>query len=211
MLLTAAASQAAPLTWTSWSNGASSGPQTGTLAVNPAITFAFTGNDGGIVANYPSWTPTATFADGSLVDNAPPAGGGIVFLNGDNDVLQTLSFSAPVVNPIVSIWSLGNPSSPASFNFINATPVLVSGGPSAEYNGSSISVNGSVVSGAEGNGTIEFLGSYSSLSWTNPTYENWYGFTVGVQAAAVPEPQSAALVLPGLAALGLAVTRAQPR
>ena len=56
----------------------------------------------------------------------------------------------------------------AAFDFINATPVFVSGGPSAEYGGSAITIAGNDVLGSEGNGTVQFIGTFTSLSWTNP-------------------------------------------
>jgi hypothetical protein len=49
------------------------------------------------------------------------------------------------------------------------------------------------VFGNEGNGTIVFNGTFSSITWTNPTYENWYDVTVGA-ANGVPEPPATSLV-----------------
>jgi PEP-CTERM motif len=93
----------------------------------------------------------------------------------------------------------------AQFNF-NTSFAIESGGPSAEYGGTSITSVGNTVFGVEGNGVIQFNGAVTSISWTNPVFENWYGFTLGVPVAAVPEPETYALMLAGLAALG-AVTR----
>ena len=84
------------------------------------------------------------------------------------------------------------------------TPTFEAGGPSAEYGGSAISVLGNVVSGTEGNGSIAFLGTFSSISFTTSNYENWYGFTVGTAAEAVPEPSTWAMILLGFAGLGFA-------
>jgi hypothetical protein len=61
-------------------------------------------------------------------------------------------------------------------------------------------LNGVTVSGIEGNGSIQFLGTYSSLSWTNPQYEDYYGFNVGV-VSVVPEPSAMVLSPLCLAAL----------
>ena len=47
---------------------------------------------------------------------------------------------------------------------------------------------GNVLRGNEGNGLIQFTGTLSTISWTNPVAETWSGFTVGV--APVPEPTS---------------------
>lgn len=66
------------------------------------------------------------------------------------------------------------------------------------------------MSGNEGNGVVQFKGTFSSISWTN-TAENYYGFTVGANGAggvpAIPEPSTWALMALGLAGLGFAGRR----
>lgn len=203
---------AVPIHWNTWSSAAS-----GSLTVNAdsvGVTFATT-NSHAAIANYPSWTPAATFADGVIVDNAPVAANGIMQLTGGTTATNTLTFSVPVVDPVISIWSLGAGGSPASFVFVGVSPALVAGGPSAEYGGSSIIVAGNTVSGTEGNGTIQLLGTFSSIQWTNPQRESWYGFNVGVADVGiphgVPEPQQLLLFLLGLGVLvgGRTLTRAR--
>ena len=83
---------------------------------------------------------------------------------------------------------------------------LEAGGPNAQFGGASIAVAGNVVSGNEGNGVVEFTGSFSSISWTN-TFENFYGFTVGGTAEAVSVPEPATLALLGLGLAGLGFSR----
>jgi Dockerin type I domain len=168
----------ATISWNTWTSN-----QLGTMMVGSTpvtATFAAGLNDP-YSANpgYPSYTPSSTYADGNVVSNAPSPTNGIMGLNGGNQNVNTLTFSTPVVNPVMAIWSLGGLGVTASFVFTNATPTLIAGGPSAEYGGSAIAVNGNVVSGQEGNGTVEFIGTYSTISWTNPQYESWYGFNVG--------------------------------
>ena len=194
----------AAIDWNQWSsNTATTFDGTITTGSGP-VGVSFSGDtSGGFYTAYPSWLPAATWADGSVVANGPS--GGIVRLLGGNATVDTITFSAPVTNPVFSIWSLGQGGVTASFDFIGATPVLVAGGSNAEYGGSSISVSGNVVSGNEGNGTVEFLGTYSSISWTNPDFENWYGFNVGIAGVAgtVPEPASIGLMLAALTLIGL--------
>ena len=64
-------------------------------------------------------------------------------------------------------------------------------------------VVGNVVSGQEVNGTIQFQGTFTSLTWTNPQFENWYGFNVGFQSVApVPEPATWFMMILGFAGVG---------
>ncbi|HEX4165361.1 MAG TPA: hypothetical protein VHZ55_07795 [Bryobacteraceae bacterium] len=55
-----------------------------------------------------------------------------------------------------------------------------------------MTVSGNTVLGAEGNGVLRFNGTFSQLTWTNPSFENYYAFTLGVAGqagpAVIPEP-----------------------
>ena len=119
---------------------------------------------------------------------------------------HTITFSQAVLNPVLAIWSLGQPGLLAQFSF-GQSFTIESGGPNAEYGGAAITALGNTVSGVEGNGVIRFNGSLTSISWTNPVFEDWYGFTVGVPVAAVPEPETYALLVAGLALLGARARR----
>jgi hypothetical protein len=198
----AGAASADPISWNTWSSETG-----GSIAAGPTIVAVgfTTANPHSVAFYYPSWTPAATWADGAVVDNAPTSANHIMHLEGGTGATNTISFSTPVVNPVVAIWSLGSSGDPASFVFAQ-TPTFVAGGPSAEYGGSPITVAGNTVSGREGNGTVRFLGTFSSLSFVNPQFEGWYGFNVGI-AAAVPEPAPALLLAAGLAAVGAAARR----
>jgi hypothetical protein len=113
----------------------------------------------------------------------------------------------------MAIWSLGNPGTVTQYVFPTTEIVNIEGGgPSNEYGGSSIYlVTGeNAITGNEGNGVIEFIGNYSSITFTNPVNETWYGFTLGVAGIAVPvpptstpEPAALALIAAGLAVLGI--------
>jgi len=68
-----------------------------------------------------------------------------------------------------------------------------------------------VVHGNEGNGLVQFSGSFDSITFTTPNFENYYAFTVGYDATltggggtpAVPEPATLSLFGLGVAALPL--------
>lgn len=191
---------AAPVEWNTWTSAT-----TGTISGPVTVTFSAGGSHDVLVQDYPTYTPTATFADGSVVNNAPTQANGIVQLFGGNNNVNKVTFSTAVVNPVMAIWSLGDSRNTASFNFIDATPTFVSGGQSTEYAGSAISVVGNNVFGTEGNGTVMFKGTYTSISWTNPVYESWYGINVGI--ASVPEPETYPMLLAGLGLLGFVARR----
>ncbi|MGH8214483.1 MAG: hypothetical protein ACREPZ_02125 [Rhodanobacteraceae bacterium] len=193
---------AVPVYWNTWASPSSGSLTTGSSTV--AVTFATT-NAHNNIPSYPTWSPSSTFEDGVLVDNGPAQANGIMQLTGGTTALNTLTFSTPVVNPVFAIWSLGQGGITASFDFVGVTPVFVAGGSNAEYGGSAIVVSGNTVNGNEGNGTIQFIGTFSSIQWTNPIFENWYGFNFGIADVgtpnSVPEPSPALLFVLGLGLL----------
>ena len=56
--------------------------------------------------------------------------------------------------------------------------------------------------GWEGNGLLQFHGTYTDIYFTMPDYEYFYGATVGVINNTVPEPLTVALILGGLGLAG---------
>jgi hypothetical protein len=218
---------AAPIFWTDWTS-ATFGQTTGSAAGNitlpgpSSVSLSYGGqvfNSTVLNDSFPSWGPASTFSGGTVGD--PPNIKDIIALTGGPGTgTNTLTFSQPVVDPVMAIWSLGCltvsgcpavSGVEASFVFSPTEPFTIeSGGPSSEFGGTTITAVGSTVSGVEGNGTVQFHGTFSQLVWTNPLFESFYGFQIGIPgpSVAVPEPGLLALFASGFAGLaGLAWRR----
>jgi len=206
---TFAVAHADTIAWTNWSSATSGTPGSATGTIG-SINVTYTGQTSGLT-NVPSWTPASTFT-GGVVGNAPPHTPTIQ-LEGGSPITETIAFSSTVVDPIFAIWSLGQPGLAASFDFSSKSGQpfnVLGGGPSAEFGGSALTAVGSAVRGSEGNGLVQFMGSFDSITFTTPNFENYYAFTVGYDATltpgtpgTVPEPATISLFGLGLAALPL--------
>ena len=192
------AAQAAVVDWAVWTSNT-----TGTLAGGSnAITY--TGELAGY-SLYPLYTPASSFTGGP-VGNAPAASDDSILLTGGSSQVNTVSFATALINPVFAIWSLGQNNVPTIFDFTGSAPfTIVAGGPTVQYAGQPITSGGSIVSGVEGNGVIQFHGSVSSISWTNPNYEYFYGFTVG--SVGVPEPATWGMMIMGFGGIGALMRR----
>jgi hypothetical protein len=207
----AAPAHAATVDWTQWSSTFTQSFTNGGSAsgVSGAIGVAYAGELDNLFLNYPSWGPAGTF-DGGTISNAPlPTDGIIQLFGGEGTGPNTITFSSAVLNPVMAIWSLGQGGHPTNFTFTTSNISLESGGPSNEYGGLPITLAGNVVTGIEGNGTIQFNGLVNSITWTNTSPENWYGFTVGTAGVAggVPEPAAWSLMIGGFGLAGAALRR----
>jgi hypothetical protein len=197
---------AAPVYWNFWTVN-----QNGFLPVgNQNLTVTYSSADfHNVILGFPSWNPASTWADGAIIGNGPAQFSNLMQIFGGTSTVNTLSFSQPVVDPVLAIFSLGSVvQGQASFVFTGFSPLNVVGGPSAEFGGNALTINGVTVSGIEGNGSIQFLGTYSSISWTNPQFEDYYGFNVGV-VGVVPEPNALTLAVIALVGVTLRVSRSR--
>ena len=197
----------ATVDWANWTSSTSTSATGNVVAGSSHVDVSFSGpiaftqlNNTGF--NY--WQNPATPYVGSEVSNAP-ATSDIIALG--NAGTFTITFSAPVVNPLIGLVSW------------NGAVVDFSGTPDIQYlssgcgywgcgsfaNATSSSFDGS----GELHGVIELQGTFSSITFTDSTDEYWHGLTVGFErvASTVPEPGGLPLVLAGVGALGLALRR----
>jgi hypothetical protein len=198
----------AAVVWTTWTEPGvqsnTAGSATGSMG---GVAVGYTGEMQCVNCYVSNWSPASTW-EGGPVTSAPP-GNSSIQLFGGGSVLDTITFSAPVVNPVLAIVSLGQGGINASFDFSTTSGVafsLAGGGPSAQWGGVPLTSSGEAVFGVEGNGLVMFQGTYSSISWTNPTFENYYAFTVG-SVGAVPEPSTWAMMILGFFGVGFMAYR----
>ena len=155
--------------------------------INNQGSYYYTGYNGG-----------ASPYTNSLVANAPSATDIIALAGQTNSpILNTITFSAPVVDPIMDIVSLGQQGQASNYDFNTPFTILNQGKGYFGGFGSGLSNPfGNRLQGLEGDGVIQFKGTFASISFTASPAEYWGGFNVGVQA--VPEPAS-------IVAIGLGV------
>jgi hypothetical protein len=148
---------------------------------------------------------------GGVVGNAPDQNASNVF-DGNTDMIAigtgaggALTFSSPVLDPVMGFISLNGPS--LTFN----APLTVQDSGCGYWGCDTLTVDpGNVLHATnfgEGHGSVEFNGSYSSISFTESGSENWRGLQVGILGAAptggVPEPATWGVMLGGLGILAL--------
>lgn len=190
--------------WTDWEtattgvNGSASGTVGGIgISYSGDIAFAQTGS--GI--NYWAEGNPAPYTGNSVVDNAPTAAE-LIGMSA-HGTTQTITFAQAVTNPIMAIVSMGQSGRPVTYDFDAAFNVLSEG--RGYWGDGSYSLGaGNSITGRELHGAIQFVGTFTSISWDTSNAEYWHGFTIGFaqdEQVGVPETGSLALFSLGLIVL----------
>jgi len=144
------------------------------------------------------------YTNNAVISNTPSTTD-MIAING-NGTTDTFTFSSPVTDPVMLLVSLGDDFGyPTTYTF-NTNISILSDGP-GWWGGPGIlnPIGTNAVQGIEGDGSIEFVGTYSSISFSTAYGESWNGFTIGVPAGVpvgVPDTASTlTLLASGLLAL----------
>lgn len=123
----------------------------------------------------------ATYTGGGSVN--PPVTSDLVRLVGPG--VHTLTFAQPVTGLVMAIISMGGAISvgPITFDFGAHPFTLLKTGPGHFGNRTPLTRVNNILTGHESSGLIQFTGTISTVTWTQPVGETWTGFTIGV----VPE------------------------
>jgi PEP-CTERM motif len=190
------------VSWANWANLSQ-----GVMQQGPnTITVSYVGENLGIDRNAYIYDVPSSFTN-AQVTNTPGTNGTILMAGGGPNRVNTFHFSQAVVNPYISVFSVGQNGVPVAFNFQNgATFSILAQGRGHWGGGSLTQTSPSSFVGREGNGLLQFNGTFTDISFITPNSEYYYGATVGI-AAAVPEPETYAMMLAGLGLLGAMARR----
>jgi len=207
---------AAPYYWTDWTSwDPTRGTATGiiTPSSGPEVTVNFqaltsTGAAGTFLGVHDSslWLPSTAYTS-AQVDNGPNYEG--LQLVGEANMTYRVTLSEPIKDPLMAVTTLGSASDSATYVFDSPFTILSQGPTCCWGTGLLVQLPGNILEGFEGAGTLQFLGTYSTFSWTVPDPEFWHGFTFGIRTTerleptpSVPEPETWSLLMAGLGLLG---------
>ena len=178
------AAHADPFSFATWTATSATTATSSFTTDKGLVTATLTGNYTAVYKNFDVYTPAASWI-GGIVGNAPSNDDAIRI---DQATSFTLSFSQPVTNLSYDLWSVGAGGDPVSYAFTQPFS-LVAGGVNSQYGGGALTQSGNTVTGQEGNGTLLFTGTYSTISWNVIGAESYQVFTIGLQKAqTTPEP-----------------------
>lgn len=133
------------------------------------------------------WNPATPYVSAEVA-NAPPSTD-LLQLSGGEKQIYRVTLSEPIKDPVMAIVSLGQPSLRTTYDF-DAPFTIVSQGSGYWGGGATalVQLPNDVLEGSEGHGTIRFIGTFATFSWTVPTPESWHGFTFAIRTTEKIEP-----------------------
>ena len=136
------------------------------------------------------WSPSEPYVS-PAVENFPPTTD-ILQLSGGQNQTYKVTLSEAIKDPLMAVVSLGAPGTTITYDF-DAPFTIVSQGPGYWGGGNAAmqQLPGDILQGTEAHGTVQFLGSFATFSWTVPTPETWHGFTFGIRTTERLEPTDA--------------------
>ena len=197
-----APAQAIPIdtaSWAHWTSPASGSIQGSFTQGTNNITVTYTGNAFGVDYGSYIYNVPTSFTNAE-VTNTPGINGTLLMTGGTSEI-NSFHFSQAVIDPIIDLFSVGQGGMAVTFNFLNDATFSILQQGAGNWGGGLLTQNGNSITGWEGNGLIQFHGTYTNIHFTTPNYEYFYGATVGA-VSAVPEPATFALILGGLGVLG---------
>lgn len=187
--------------WAVWSGANATFTQNGS-----PVNVTYTGQWNSIDTNASYFNTVPASFTSPEVTNTPGSNGAIHMIGGTSEV-NNLHFSQPVVDPLIAVYSVGRVSTPVTFNFQDDPSFVIASQGAGYWGGGALTQSGDSVTGREGNGLLQFTGTYTDISFTTPNSESYYGFTVGAIATVVPEPETYAMLLAGLGLMGFIARR----
>jgi hypothetical protein len=145
----------------------------------------------GVWKNWGGWGPSAIFPVGTFtssnVPNVPPNANQISQAGYTNQK-HVLTFSQPVTNIVMDVLSLGSPTKLSAYQFDQAFSMLSQNPNCNKATGAyCLTQKGKTLEGLEGAGSIQFTGTFTSISWTVTVPEFFSGFNIGVTSAVVQD------------------------
>jgi hypothetical protein len=201
--------------WTAWNTSAGIAHGVITPSSGPAVTVLFeairsNGTPGSFLGVHANniWNPASTYQS-AQVDNAPNYEA--LQLVGESNMTYRVTLSEAIKDPLMAVTTLGSGGDPATYVFDSPFTILSQGPTCCWGSGTLVQQPGNILEGREGAGTLQFLGTYSSFSWTVPDPEFWHAFTFGIRTtealepSPVPEPSILPMLLTGLAVMSVGV------
>lgn len=191
LLCHAAPARAAdPVHWVDWTSADASNVYGSANVDGTVVGVTYTGERAfvqtGCGTNY--WWPSSGYIS-ATVPNAPP-GCDIIALH--RATAKKITFSEPVTNPLFAVVSLNGNGYRFDRDFEILSYARGYWGTGTLTKRITTYADGSVtydlIGSGEPHGVLQFIGTFSTVSWTSLSYEYWNGFSIAIEnrAEAVP-------------------------